>query len=269
MGGSGGFQGGTYPSLNEVADLVRAQINDDKNNGAGIILTNQSTTLTVLLNSAIREVFRECRISGDPVLIKDNYVLLNLPVVNSPLGAGVANPRIQQALTFTGFFDGLQINGDFALPSDLIAPIEVWERPSGTEHDFRKMDESTGGLRSRHQGRELREWEWRQNQINFVGSIEPRDIRIRYYSTYVSISAPNIDFHNTFIPILDSHEAIADRIILRYSRRLSSTESAALLPDIKDQAAQSIFKLRQQVTRQRQHIDFLQKLFKGGLGRRR
>jgi hypothetical protein len=267
MGAIGGQ--GVFPSLQDVADLCRAQVNDDKNNGAGIVLTNTSSTLTVLLNSAIREVFRECRISGDPVLIKDNFILFNVPPVNSPLGVGVPNPAVQQAITFAGFFDGLEMNGNLALPSDLLSPLEVWSRESGTDHDFRKMEEATGPLRSRHQGREPGEWEWRQNQINVCGSIEPRDYRLRYLSTMVSISSPGIDFTNTFIPILDAHEAIADRIVLRYSRRLSSTEAAALLPDIKDQAAQSIFKLRQQVTRQRQHIDFKQKLFNGGDGRRR
>jgi hypothetical protein len=274
----GGFSGsipgaGSYPSLNEVANLVRAQINDDKKGatgtpGEGQILTNTSTTLSILMNSAIRETFRECRISGDPVLIRDNFILFNLPPVNSPLGVGVINPAIQTSLQFVGFFDGLQFNADFALPSDFISPIEVWEREAGTQHDFREMRESTGPLRSRRQTREIGEWEFRGDAIWMPGSIELRDIRLRYFANFVSVAAPNIDFHHTFVPILDSAEAIADKIVVRYARRLASTESTAQLPDLISQANTSGLRLRQQVTRSRQHIDFRTPLFNGGRRRK-
>jgi hypothetical protein len=262
---------GNYPSLNEVANLVRALVNDDKKGatgtpGEGQILTNTSTTLTHLLNSAIRETYREVRISGQPTLIKDNYILLGLPPVNSPLGVGVINPAIQTSLQFVGFFDGLQFNADFSLPSDLIFPLEVWERQSGTNHDFRPMHESSGPLRSRRQVQHIGEWEWRADAIWMPGSIEPRDIRIRYISTFVSVAAVGIDFKNTFIPILDSAEAVADKIVLRYGRRNASTESQALIPDLITQANTSMTRLRQQVTRSRQRIDYQVKKFSGGSG---
>lgn len=261
---------GTYPSLNDVANLVRALVNDDKAGatgtpGEGQILTNTSTTLTNLMNSAIRETYREVRISGQPTLIKDQFILFGLPPINSPLGVGVINPAAQQALTFSGFFDGLQMNANFSLPSDLILPLEVWERASNTPNDFRVMEESTGPLRSRRQVQALGEWEWRTDQINFIGSIENRDLRLRYISTFVSVAAPGINFATTFIPILDSTEAVADKIVLRYGRRNASTESQALIQDLIAQANTSMTRLRQQVTRSRQKIDFKVKLFGGGV----
>ena len=126
------------------------------------------------------------------------------------------------------------------------------------------MHESTGPLRSRHQGRELADWEWRQDQINLVGAIEERDLRLRYISTFISVAVPGINFNTTFIPILDSHEAIADKVVVRYARRLASTESTAQLPDLIAQAKDSITRLRQQVSRSRQKIDYKMKLFGSG-----
>jgi hypothetical protein len=81
------------------------------------------------------------------------------------------------------------------------------------------------------------------------------------------LAAPNIDWTNTFVPIMDSQEAIADKIALRYSRRLASAESQALIPDLIAQAEKSICRLRQQVTRARQRIDFQVRLHGNGDGR--
>ena len=65
-----------YPSLQVIANLVRSLVNDDKAGatgtpGEGQILTNSSVTLQNLMNSAIRDTYRDVRIMGQPTLIKD------------------------------------------------------------------------------------------------------------------------------------------------------------------------------------------------------
>ena len=115
-----------YPSLMEIANLVRSFVNDDKRGatgtpGEGQILVNSGVTLPNFMNSAIREFYREIRIMGQPTLIKDNYILYGLTPVNSPLGVGVANPAVQVSLQFVGYFDGLGFNPNLALP-----PHEPW-----------------------------------------------------------------------------------------------------------------------------------------------
>jgi len=256
-----------YPSLETIANLVRTLVNDDKKGatgtpGEGQILTDTSVTLQNLMNSAIRDTYRDVRISGQPTLIKDNYVLYALPEVNSPLGVGVANPAVQTSLQFTGYFDGLLMWPNFTLPSDLLFPLEMWERQNlgaTNPNQFVPMHQAEDSLSPRMQYNSLGEWEWRTDGIWFHGALLQTDIRLRYLCTYTDLAftAPTIDWNNTFVPIMDSQECIADKIAVRYSARLGGDA----LTEAKAAAATSLLKLRQQVSRMRQEKDYVFPIF--------
>lgn len=249
-----------YPSLNAIANLVRSKVNDDKRGatgtpGEGQILTNPSVTLQNFMNSAIRDMYRDTRIMGQPTLIGDNYVLIGLPPVNSPLGVGVANPAAQVALQFTGYFDGLLNWSSFTLPTGMLYPIALWERESNGQASttsFGMMKESTGALAPRSQVQCLGEWEWRSDGIWMNGATQARDLRLRYYFTFADLASPAIDWTATYVPVLDCQEAVADKITVLYCGRLGG----AALADAKMDAKASIFKLRQQITRDRQNVDY-------------
>jgi hypothetical protein len=264
-----------FPSLLELADLVRSFVDDDKRGatgtpGEGQILVNLSSgltpkqlpqfvTLTNFMNSAIREVRRDCGIMGQPTFIRDNYLLMGLPPVNSNLGVGVMNPATQQSLSMVGFFDGVDMNPQFLLPADILQPLELWERLTGTVNPFSEMRQSSGALRPRNQVNALVDWEWRGNAIWFNGAILSRDVRMRYVGSLASLAAPSIDWSQTFVPIPDCQEAVADKIAVRYGRRLGSTQVA----DLVQQADRSILRLRQTVVRARQRIDNRRPLYSG------
>lgn len=264
-----------FPSLLDIANLVRSFVNDDKQGytrtpGEGQILVNltsgvtaaqlpQFVTLTNFMNSAIREVRREVGIMGQPTFIRDNYLLLGLPPINSDLGVGAVNPSAQQSLTVSGFFDGLSINPDFLLPSDLLQPLELWERLTGSQSPYSEMKQSTGALRPRYQVNALVDWEFRGNAIWFNGAIQSRDVRLRYIAALASLAAASIDWSQTFIPIPDCQEAVADKIAVRYGRRLGSSQVA----DLVQQADRSMLRLRQTVTRARQRIDYRRPMYSG------
>jgi hypothetical protein len=264
-----------FPSLLEIANLVRSFVDDDKRGftgtpGEGQILVNltsgvaatalpQFVTLTNFMNSAIREVRRDCGIMGQPTFIRDNYLLLGLPPVNSSLGVGVMNPETQQSLTNVGFFDGVNMNPQFILPADMLQPLELWERLTGTVNPFTEMRESRGALRPRNQVNALHDWEYRGNAIYFNGAILSRDVRMRYIGSLASLATSTIDWSETFIPIPDCHEAVADKIAVRYGRRLGSPQTAELT----QQADRSMLRLRQTVVRARQRIDNKRPEFSG------
>lgn len=265
-----------FPSLLEIADLVRSFVDDDKRGftgrpGEGQILVNltsgvlpaqlpQFITLVNFMNSAIREVRRDVGIMGQPTFIRDNYILTGLPPINSALGVGVMNPAVQQALQFVGFFDGVEVNPNFLLPADLLQPLELWERLTNTPSPFTPMHQSTGALQPRDQIFALRDWEFRGNAIWFNGAIQSRDVRLRYIASLASLAASSIDWAQTFIPIPDCHEAVSDKIAVRYGRRLGSAQIA----DLVQQADRSMLRLRQTVTRARQRINNLRPEFSGG-----
>ena len=248
---------GAYPSLNTIANLVRTLVNDDKAGatgtpGEGQILTNSSVTLQNLMNSAIRDTYRDTRIMGQPTLIGDNYVLYNLPPVNSTLGVGVMNPAVQVALQFTGYFDGLLNWPNFTLPANLLYPLEMWERQSGTQNPFGMMKRQSGALAPRNQVQALGEWEWRSDGIWMNGATQYRDIRLRWIFTFPDLASPSIDWSATFVPILDCQECVADKIAVRYAARLGGAALATAM----EAAKMSLLKLKQQITRDQQVIDY-------------
>jgi hypothetical protein len=246
-----------FPSLNTIANLARSIVDDDKAGatgtpGEGQILTNTSVQLQNFMNSAIRDLWRDTRIMGQPSLIKDNVLVYGIPPVNSPYGVGTPNPAIQTSLTFTGFFDGLEMWGNYTLPSDLIYPLEVWGRQNGSQNSFTKIKQSTGPLPSVIQTSYLNEWEWRTDQIWFQGATVLYDLRLRYYAKYLDLATVGINWSTTYVPIMDCEEALADKISVRYAQRLGGDA----LADARVTAAASLLKLRQQITRDRQKIDY-------------
>lgn len=152
-------------SLATIMDLVRSLVNDTQAGatdtpGEGQIFTNNpaiSPFTQPFLNSSIREVYRELRNVGEPVLIKDNVIVTGLPIINSPVnGLGQSDPTVQTALTSQGYFDGVQLWPNLVLPSDMLYPTKLWERTTGSNDPFRLMDAPSGGLDSLMQGPKLR-----------------------------------------------------------------------------------------------------------------
>jgi len=76
------------------------------------------------------------------------------------------------------------------LPTDLLVPVKIWERPNGSTGDFLEMVDLSqhGGLPSRAQDTTLSVWEWRADGIYFLGATQDTQIRLRYLKAYPDLS---------------------------------------------------------------------------------
>ncbi len=245
---------GGYPTLETVMNLVRVFLNDwqpgaTSTPGEGQITTDNPTispqTLPAL-NSAIRELYRELRNVGNPTLIKDN-VLVNLPA-NS-----VTGPGIQTYLAFNGYWDGGVLNNPPVLPPDLIYPVELWEQQTGNQLAFVPMKQPQFGLQSRNQTTALGEWEWRQDQLNFVGCIAPVTIRIRYLAALTQFVSP-LNFSATMIPVMDCEEAVAYKVAAKIGKALSGVVPST--SDLDQNAKDAMFQLRNAIARRAQSVEY-------------
>jgi hypothetical protein len=240
-----------FPTLLEVASLVQSLVNDDQ----GQVFTTDYTTspaMSRLLNDSISEVYRELRNTGDPTLIADNYLMLNVSPLNGPYGLGVPAPQTQVNISYTGYFDGTSMWPNITLPPDMLMPLRMWERASGTNNVFHPMEQPAFGLRPGYQGPWLRDWEYRQGGIWMNGATEARDLRLRYQLKLPLFYGPNIDFETTYIPIEDSGSAIAAKTVYKYAQRLGSPQAA----DAKANAQEAMRQLKNAVTRRKQTITF-------------
>jgi len=258
-------------SLETIMNLVRSLVNDTQAGltgtpGEGQILTDNplvSPFTQPFLNSSIRELYRELRNVGDPQLIFDNVIIEGLPILNSPLnGPGGCDPTVQTILSTVGYFDGVRQWPNFLLPANMLYPTHLWERATGTNDNFESMHQVQDGLPGQQQNQVLGKWEWRNNNINFMGATTQRDIRMRYYGALPTFFSSTLDFSSTYVPIFDCTDALAYMTAVKYARMLGSPGLADLLAEYKNQ----MFQLKNATTRRAQSTNYHRKPFGNSSG---
>lgn len=249
-------------SLLTIMNLVRALVNDSQQGatatpGEGQVITDNNSISPFtqpLLNSAIRELYRELRNVGQPALVKDNVNIIGLTPEFSPTyGLAAADPAVQVYLGFDGYFDGTTINGDLRLPSDVVTVERVWERETNSNNPFIPMTQPQFGLPSRYQTPALGQWEWRNQAIWMVGSTQTRDLRLRYWCSLPQFFSSTLDFASTFVPIIDCTDAVAYKVAVKYAVMLGSPG----LADLRTEAAEQMRQLKLTHVRRMQSIDFI------------
>jgi hypothetical protein len=247
--GNTGLEG--VPSLQNICDLYRAIVNDTFNNGAGQINTDAAPWMKPFLNSAIRDLYSDLRMVADMRVVKDNYIISNIPPVT-------ANPATQVAITYQGYYNGMMWSSDFTLPPDLLWLSKLWQRPSGTQSTFYPMTEAPAGLYGGYQGPTMGAYEVRgNNELWLSGATQAVDLRLRYVAAFPDIVGDNIDFSATYVPIQDCTNAVAHKMVANYAQRLSPDQFS--LAD--SRAKEFTKKLVTESVRQSQNKEFERKPF--------
>ena len=148
--------------------------------------TGKKYTDAVLMphvNSAYRGLQRALKATGSTEF-KVDEAFLTVPALSS------VDNSAQVSISYTG----MTIESDSTtpptfitpppgfLPQDLLVPLKIWERLTGSVNQFIEMTDltNTGGLPARAQGFQLGVWEWIGDSIALLGSQQSNDIRIRY-----------------------------------------------------------------------------------------
>jgi hypothetical protein len=175
-----------YNTAGQITALVRSLLNDSQGN----LFTD--TVLLPYANSAYRKVQRAIGNAGGGGFIQDDALLVVTAV--------------------TAIDTSLQVSLSDAtappnqLPTDLLVPVKLWERPNGSTDDFVEMVDLSqhGGLPSRAQGVTLSVWEWRADGIYFLGATLNTQIRLRYLKAY-----PDLTDSTSPVLVRNAQEAIA------------------------------------------------------------
>lgn len=260
-----------YPTLQDVADLVRTIVNDD---GAGltgtvgegqIIVDDTSVSVKLLraMNLALASVYKEMGNAGDPTLIADNYIVRNLPTINGVNGAGSPDAAAQVALTYTGFFDGTMWHPTFKLPANMFQPTRVWQRVTATNLPFAPLSQAQDGLTPGMQGNLLGAWEWREDGLWMNGSTQNCDIRIRSQVKLPLFRGNNLDWTTTYIPMQECVNPIAYRTAEILEHSLGNPEASATMQAKGDR---EIFLLKNSRVRRNQGVDYSRPSYQEGSG---
>ncbi|HVA71924.1 MAG TPA: hypothetical protein VNF02_02345 [Candidatus Limnocylindrales bacterium] len=116
-----------YDQAEDALNLTRSIMND----AAGAVFSD--AVLMPFLNSAYRELQRQLAESGVSVLTGQDDI--DLPLTN-----GLTNTEISDVTTPQ-------------LPTDLLAPQQVWEQATGSSDMFIPMEKITSGLPNFQPGR--------------------------------------------------------------------------------------------------------------------
>jgi hypothetical protein len=175
-----------YNTAGQITSLVRSLLNDAQGN----LFTD--TVLLPYVNSAYRKMQRALGNAGGSGFLTETATLI-VTAVTTP------DPSLQVSIT-----DSTPPPNQ--LPTDLLVPDKIWERPNGSTDDFLEMVDLTqhGGLPSRIQDVTLSVWEWRADGIYFLGATQDTQIRLRYLKAY-----PDLTDATSPVLVRNAQEAIA------------------------------------------------------------
>jgi hypothetical protein len=177
-----------YNTVGQINPLIRSLLND--------VPANWATDAVILnyLNSSYRTLQRKVANAGGGGFISDD-VLLVLAAV-PPAQQGAQNQAVINDAT----------PPPNQLPSNLLIPLKLWERPNLSAQDFVEMEDlsNKGGLPSRLQGTTLGVWEWRTDGLYFIGATVDTQLRLRYQSAF-----PDLVGNADVILVRGAQEALA------------------------------------------------------------
>ena len=159
-----------YNTAGQITALVRSLLND----AAGNLFTD--AVLLPYVNSAYRKAQRALANIQSGSFLTDDVLLVVTAVTQ-------VDPSAQVSIT-----DATAPPNQ--LPPDLLVPVKLWERASGSSDAFMEMTDLTDhdGLPSEPQALTLNYWEWRADGLYFLGATQDTQIRLRYQKSYPDLS---------------------------------------------------------------------------------
>ena len=176
-----------YDQAEDALNLARSLAND----AAGAVFSD--AVLLPFLNSAYRALQRELAEFGVSVLVAQ--VDMDLPLAD-----GVTNTAISDVSTPQ-------------LPTDLLAPHQLWEQATGSNDIFAPMEKITGGLPNFQPAARLRMWEWREDAIQLIGATQETTVRIRYEKSLppIVLGTDPLQIRSSIDPLAYAVAALAAR----------------------------------------------------------
>lgn len=239
-----------YPTGEAVMNLARAFINDSFRGGAGRILTDAASFTIPYLNSAQRKLQDYLAVNGVSSFVKDNYKMLNIPAVVE------ADASVQCTIDWQGYFNGTQMYKNPILPQDMLVPLDLRERQTGSGQQFKPMKTPQDGLPSRKQTGVFGVWEWRNDKIALIGATMNRDLQLRYEARLPLINT-GANLSEAKIMIRDSTDALAWQVAYLFANARGSQQAPMLAANFDSQAAYIVTRY----SRRDQRIQYRRKSF--------
>lgn len=220
----------------DVLNFSRVLVNDAQGSIAGQDLSDDRPYTWPLLN------FCYGRLQN---WLQDNNVESSTyaeDLIQLPISSGSTDPNATSRLGYDGFDDNNGFHYDApTLPSLMLEPLGVWQRPTGQNQPFRYLPQRLGGLRASGYGSfQFQEWEFRQNSLYFAGGVYvPMDIRLRYTPSLPDLVQPTDGQPAPTIYFGRAGEALAYMVAAEYQE----IRAAANAPNMRAKADKELANL--------------------------
>jgi hypothetical protein len=246
-----------YNVAGDVTTRMRTILNDSEVTG-GDVLTDTAVFTFDLLNSAFERVQLELASVG--VEVQTAYAwLIALPsmpktdpearLIVDDTGANIIYPNgIGNVFSLTP-----------QLPTDLILPLKLWERQSGTaNYTGPPMKQPNDGLLNMVQQTYLVDWEWKSEGLRFRGALQVQDVKIMYEKALRKLVAPTDP-----VPI----RGVVNAAAFFGAKTFCASRGGAITPQYEKDAMDEIYLLKAISTRRRQRKQVRRQPYSGRGGR--
>lgn len=245
-----------YNTAEDVLNRLRAIVNDSEVAG-GDILTDSAPYTFILLNGGYERVQLELAKVGIETFIQD-WWLIGLPTMPT------VDPEARMVIDDTGcnvlYPNGV---GDVfsmvpQLPTNLVLPLDLYERQTATTNNAQKMKQPNGGLLSTEQQSFLMDWEWKADGIRTRGAVQSQDLKIVGEAQMAQLVAPTDP-----VPIRGVLNAAAYFAAMIFAE----SRGGVIAPQFKLHADEEIFLRIQISARRRQRKQVRRRPYSGRGGR--
>lgn len=251
-----GVGSATYSTVEDILMLARAILNDAEIPG-GDVLTDTAPFTLPFAQIAFSNVQRELARCGVETFIKYAW-LMAVPAVTNIDPETRVRIDDEGTLIFTPSGANEAAFGTPILPGDLICPLKLWERRSGTTQLCAPMAQPNDGLLPFAQLSSLVDWEWVDDSLQFRGSLQVQDVKMKYERQMAPFGSVNDP-----VPIRGVDNAVAYQL----ARAFSESRGAKLSPAFGAQGQLEIFNLKAIAVRRRQRKRSRRSPYSGNRGR--
>jgi hypothetical protein len=210
---------GPFPLVENALQCARVICNDAAQSILGNLLADNQPFTLPMCDLAFKTMRKMLTQHGVNSLVKYATASNLLPVATT-------DPTTQVQLMYSGYFDGVQNWASPTLPSDMIEPLEVWERAHVSvgvnTSSWQPVTQAADSISTRAQVASFRIWDWENNILFLPGAVQPNDLKFKYL-----IATPRLISTTQQIPIVDCEMAMGALIAELLSMGRGGAEATA------------------------------------------
>ena len=221
--------GTPFDSVQSVLQQAIVKCNDAAS-GFGIqgdILNASQPGTIPLINGRYRYLQDRLQAAGVETFSKYEHIYGITP-------AATSSASTQLTIDYQGYWDGQTKNAAIKLPSDMIKPLELWERESGTDL-WVPMKQAADSISTRPQTMRFSIWDFEADTLYLPPATTTNDIKMKNI-----VYAPDITTMQSQILIIRSQEAMACLIAAEAAASRGSLEMGAYFSEKAEEAIQAI-----------------------------